>query len=115
MQRMRKSGFGACCGIGGLAAPNSGGNIRWDGSLRISPVWNLRLIVEADGGQHADDEDASRTEWLGKHGWSVIRFWNNEILQNPEGVWTTILRAVEDTPLPLAGEEAVRRAKHAVA
>ncbi len=51
-----------------------------------------RLIVEADGGQHADNEaDARRTAWLEAEGWRVMRFWNNDILGNTEGVILAIL------------------------
>jgi primosomal protein N' (replication factor Y) len=54
-----------------------------------------RLIVEADGGQHADSHaDARRTAWLESQGWRVIRFWNNEILTNPEGVARAVLEAL---------------------
>jgi very-short-patch-repair endonuclease len=52
-----------------------------------------RLVIEADGGQHADNKaDAHRTAWLESQGWRVIRFWNNDILANTEGVLDTILR-----------------------
>jgi very-short-patch-repair endonuclease len=58
-----------------------------------------RLIIEADGGQHADnDADKRRTAWLEKRGWQVIRFWNNEILANTEGVQETILQVLEPSP-----------------
>jgi len=54
-----------------------------------------RLVIEADGGQHADNKaDQRRTAWLENHGWRVIRFWNNEILSNTDGVAETILRAL---------------------
>jgi len=44
-----------------------------------------RLVVEADGGQHSDNEaDGSRTAWLEAEGWRVMRFWNNEVLANTE-------------------------------
>jgi very-short-patch-repair endonuclease len=57
------------------------------------------LIVEADGGQHAEsDHDAARDQWLAMSGWRVIRFWNNDILTNEEGVLTAVLAAL--TPLP---------------
>jgi very-short-patch-repair endonuclease len=53
------------------------------------------LIVEADGGQHADSEaDAERTRWLEGQGWRVLRFWNNDILANTEGVLERILEAL---------------------
>jgi very-short-patch-repair endonuclease len=51
------------------------------------------LIVEADGGQHADSlNDERRTNWLKSQGWRVIRFWNDEILRNPQGITATILQ-----------------------
>jgi very-short-patch-repair endonuclease len=54
-----------------------------------------RLVVEADGGQHADSQyDADRTAWLEKRGWRVLRFWNNGILANPEGVQEAVLQAL---------------------
>jgi very-short-patch-repair endonuclease len=52
-----------------------------------------RLIVEADGGQHAENEaDLRRTAELQRLGWRVLRFWDNEILNNTEGVRQAILR-----------------------
>jgi very-short-patch-repair endonuclease len=51
-----------------------------------------RLVVELDGSQHAERavEDAARTRWLESQGFKVIRFWNQEVLQNLEGVLETI-------------------------
>jgi very-short-patch-repair endonuclease len=53
-----------------------------------------RLIVELDGGQHNETtqarRDASRTAYLKAHGYRVLRFWNNEVLENIEGVYLTI-------------------------
>jgi very-short-patch-repair endonuclease len=46
-----------------------------------------RLVVELDGGQHADSQDdGQRTAWLVTRGCRVIRFWNNDVLQNMDGV-----------------------------
>jgi very-short-patch-repair endonuclease len=51
------------------------------------------LVVEADGGQHAESEsDARRTALIEAMGWRVMRFWNNDILANTEGVILTLLR-----------------------
>ena len=52
-----------------------------------------KLIVELDGGQHAEqaDYDAQRAEALQLQGWKVIRFWNNEVIENLDGVADTIL------------------------
>lgn len=47
---------------------------------------DARLIVELDGGQHTTEVDAVRTAWLEAQGFRVIRFWNNDVLSNVEGV-----------------------------
>ena len=50
-----------------------------------------KLIVEADGSQHAESlRDNIRDAYLASQGWKVLRFWNNEALQNREGVLETI-------------------------
>ncbi len=55
-----------------------------------------RLVIEADGGQHNESTaDLRRTAWLESEGWRVIRFWNNDILANTEGVLSTILQALQ--------------------
>jgi very-short-patch-repair endonuclease len=53
-----------------------------------------RLIVEIDGGQHslASEEATSRTRFLESEGYRVLRFWNNEVLDNPEGVRSVIAK-----------------------
>jgi len=54
-----------------------------------------RLVIEIDGGQHADSKtDARRTTWLQGQRWQVIRFWNNELLGNTAGVIESILQAL---------------------
>ena len=62
------------------------------------------LIVEADGGQHdASASDAMRTAWLEEQGWRVLRFWNNDVLTNTEGVVETILKELgQSAPHPAA-------------
>ncbi|WP_295529773.1 endonuclease domain-containing protein [Novosphingobium sp. Chol11] len=51
----------------------------------------LRLAIELDGGQHADSEaDAARTRLIEAQGYRVIRFWNNDVLANTDGVLTVI-------------------------
>jgi len=64
-----------------------------------------RLVIELDGSQHGDQMayDEARTAWLNEHGWRVLRFWNNEVADNIEGVLETIraaLRSVAGFPLP---------------
>jgi very-short-patch-repair endonuclease len=69
--------------------------------------YNARLIIEADGGQHAESAyDAVRDAWFETQGFRVLRFWNNDILQYPEGVATAIAMVLsEKEPLtrPLCG------------
>ena len=57
------------------------------------------LIVELDGGQHADRAayDAERTGVLEACGWRVLRFWNNQVNDEPEGVVETILAELRPT------------------
>ena len=51
-----------------------------------------KLAVDVDGGQHVEAEkDAVRTRWLEGQGWTVIRFWNSDVWENPEGVAEAIL------------------------
>jgi very-short-patch-repair endonuclease len=70
-----------------------------------------RLVIEVDGGQHAESSgDAVRDRWLEEHRYRVLRFWNNEVLENIEGVWDTIFAAASAAtpphpdPLPARGE-----------
>ena len=53
------------------------------------------LIVEIDGGQHCENgKDKIRTRFLEKEGFEVIRFWNNEVLSNMEGVLSSLSLAL---------------------
>jgi len=51
-----------------------------------------RLIIELDGGQHAmrSEQDANRTAVLDSMGYLVLRFWNNDVLSNIDGVLEVI-------------------------
>jgi very-short-patch-repair endonuclease len=54
------------------------------------------LVIELDGGQHCESEhDTRRTKWLNVNGYSVIRFWNNEVRLEREAVLETILAVLE--------------------
>lgn len=56
---------------------------------------SLRLAIECDGGQHADSlTDAGRTEIIEAHGYRVIRFWNNDILENTDGVIVALIEEI---------------------
>ncbi len=52
-----------------------------------------KLIIEVDGGQHMENKEAddARTAWLESRGYRVVRFWNNQVLNETESVWEEIL------------------------
>ncbi|MCP9468881.1 MAG: endonuclease domain-containing protein [Nitrospira sp.] len=61
--------------------------------------FGARLVVEADGGQHHDaPHDKQRDNWLHQQGFTVLRFWNHEIMGNLDGVLATIMEAVANPP-----------------
>ena len=65
-----------------------------------------RLIIELDGGQHAEalEYDVARTRFLEKQGCRVIRFWNNDVSGNLDGVLEAIAAALSPSPSqPSAG------------
>ncbi|WJR81855.1 endonuclease domain-containing protein [Bradyrhizobium sp. NP1] len=75
---------------------------------------SLRLAVEVDGGQHAEQRrfaDERRTRWLAERNIAVVRYWNNDIHENLQGVLADLVaqlkrRSHEVTPsppLPLSG------------
>ena len=60
-----------------------------------------RLIVELDGGQHNGSvSDVARDAWLTSQGFVVLRFWNNEVFENLEGVVERILVQLQTAPSP---------------
>jgi very-short-patch-repair endonuclease len=56
-----------------------------------------KLIIEMDGSQHLDQQeyDEERTRYFESIGYKVIRFWNNDVMKDIEGVLRAILRAME--------------------
>ncbi len=58
-----------------------------------------KLVVELDGGQHDQDRarDEVRTGLLEAKGYRVLRFWNNDVLSNSDGVLTSILGNLEQS------------------
>ena len=60
------------------------------------------IIIEADGGKHAieREKDEERTQWLNSQGFTVLRFWNNDILSNIEGVMEVIRSACVEASSP---------------
>ena len=63
---------------------------------------SARLVIEVDGGQHGEqaEADAQRTRVIESYGFRVIRFWNNDVLGNLEGVVAEIERVIAALPSP---------------
>ncbi|NEW90325.1 endonuclease domain-containing protein, partial [Rhodopseudomonas sp. WA056] len=61
-----------------------------------------KLVIELDGGQHDEqrDADAARTRHIEALGYRVLRFWNNDVLGNLDGVLAEIQSALPPTPDP---------------
>ncbi|WP_373741362.1 DUF559 domain-containing protein [Neisseria sp.] len=73
-----------------------------------------KIIIELDGGQHAEQAayDNARTEFLNSQGYRVVRFWNNEVLQQTENVLAEILKqcgsaCLHPNPPPLETGEGI--------
>jgi very-short-patch-repair endonuclease len=66
-----------------------------------------KLIVEADGGQHyVSDRDANRDRWLMEQGYVVVRYANNDILSNPDGVLSDLVSKLTAPPHPVSARYA---------
>jgi very-short-patch-repair endonuclease len=80
---------------------------------------NRKLVIEVDGGQHSESlSDKKRDAWLRMQGFEVLRFWNNDVLKNIEGVLELIFKVLEERrspgalrapPSPQRGEGKIRR------
>lgn len=69
---------------------------------------DAKLVIELDGGQHTATTDEARTRVIEACGYLVIRFWNNDVLTNMDGVLLTIvdaMRAGTPHPNPLPDRE----------
>jgi len=55
-----------------------------------------KLIIECDGGQHTEEIDKERTIFLEQEGYKVVRFWDNDILENIEGVYEVIVKELAE-------------------
>jgi len=81
---------------------------------------SARLIIELDGGQHTEqgESDRIRTTALEKPGYLVLRFWNNDVIRNTEGVVESIVDTLNPRPPhpdPLLDGEREKRARGAAA
>jgi very-short-patch-repair endonuclease len=63
---------------------------------------HAKLIIEVDGGTHSTDaeleHDARRDSFLQRDGYTVLRFTNTDVLENPDGVFDAVTRALEGRP-----------------
>ena len=59
-----------------------------------------RLAIEVDGGQHDEASDAPRTAIIEADGYRVLRFWNNDVLTNIEGVAARLAAILDETSPP---------------
>ncbi len=85
--------------------------------------YGARVVIEVDGGQHVESSrDARRDGWFAANDFHVLRFWNNDVLSNLEGVLTALLdllhkrtphpaRAARGRPSPARGEGFERAAR----
>jgi very-short-patch-repair endonuclease len=65
-----------------------------------------RLVIEVDGGQHCENpRDQVRTAFLEQEGYRVIRFWNNDVLGNMDGVLQSIANELRNSPPPAPSRE----------
>jgi very-short-patch-repair endonuclease len=72
--------------------------------VRIGPYiadFACRIVIEVDGGQHDRSvADEKRTKVLEASGYRVLRYWNNDVLSNIDGVLEDIVSAITTTPTP---------------
>ncbi len=63
---------------------------------------SAKLIVELDGGQHAEEiqqrRDEERSRWLSAEGYRVVRIWNADLKRSPKEVYEAIYAALTDSP-----------------
>lgn len=101
-RQLRRNATDAETELWRLLRSSSLGGVKFRRQQPIGPyivdfiAFGPRLIVECDGGQHAESAtDAIRDRWMAEQGFRTLRFWNHDILGNPEGVLSAILEAVE--------------------
>ncbi|MAF96631.1 MAG: DNA (cytosine-5-)-methyltransferase [Rhodospirillaceae bacterium] len=105
-RRMRKNPTEAEHRLWGFLRGKQIGGFRFRRQAPIGPFiadfvcFSAKLVIELDGGHHAlqADEDEARSRWLEAQGFRVLRFWNNDVLGNADGVAETIRGALHTPP-----------------
>ncbi len=90
-------------------------HLKWRFQVPFGPYvadflcFSAKLVIEVDGGQHAGARayDIARTRFIEREGYRVLRFWNNEVLGNTEGV----IEAIRNSLSQREREEAAKRRK----
>jgi very-short-patch-repair endonuclease len=59
-----------------------------------------KLVIEVDGGQHSPEADAARSRIIEAEGYRIVRFWNYEVLGDPEGCARMLVEALAATSPP---------------
>ena len=73
---------------------------KWRRQMPVGPYFvdiacfASRIVIELNGGQHTPETDAARTRFLQNQGYRVIRFWNNDVGDNIDGVVEAIAEAL---------------------
>ena len=111
---MSRASCGGAFGVDNLMARNFAGSIPIGPFIVDFCCVESGLVVELDGGQHAESiaADQQRTKLIEDRGYRILRFWNNEVLSNLEGVLERISEAIArpgPRPLPQAGEQIIKR------
>ena len=91
---MPSARFGVSFAAGASADTSSGDNGPWSLYIADFCCVESHLIVEADGEQHNPEEDRTRTRFLESAGYRILRYWNNDVLTNMDGVLGAILEAL---------------------
>ena len=88
MLRMQKCNSGANCGRNSLKVLEFRRQEPFKQFILDFVSYEKKLVIELDGGQHAEQKlkDGFRDEALAREGFTVLRFWNHEVLANLDGV-----------------------------
>ena len=105
-RKLRRDGSRAECKGWELLRDRRIGGAKFRRQYPIGPYFadfaciSLKLVIEVDGDHHAFQvaADARRTAAIEREGWRVVRFWANEVAQNPEGIWAEIEQVLSDVP-----------------